>query len=383
MDEDKLNELLTQYLTGTISRDELRRLREFLAIEDVGEIETVIEKLVEKDLQADQTHQKFDQDTVLQSIWKKIDKNRALNMRWTIAGAATFLVFFLLFFHHNRSKSLLSDKVVASSDISLPEQNQVILRLADGTLYDLTQTNQKTLQEIGVKVTTGDNGETVFTLAHPKIKNTGINTVTNGKGYTCQLLLADGSRIWLNAGASLSYPSQFAKSQRHVTLEGEAFFDVAHNVHSPFKVSTAQTIVRVLGTQFNLASDRSTGTTRATLVEGSVEVSNGSRTCLLDPGWQATVDGTAQEISTDTVNLRDVMAWKEGYFRFNDHTIEEVMTQVAAWYNVEPIYSEKPTADRFTGSISKTQKLSDVLLQLAEISNYRFKIKERSVYIMK
>jgi Fe2+-dicitrate sensor, membrane component len=383
MSREKLSDLLNQYLAGTISKEDLRVLLDLMAIDDQRQVEPIIDKLIKEKGPLDDTSEHFNQGAVMNSIRRRICSGYLPGTRWLAAGIATFLVILSVLLYQNSDKKVSIHQKAIASDIFLPEKNHVILRLTDGTQYDLSQAPLKTLNEIGVNIVTEEDGQTRFVFTPASIEKTGFYTIKNGKGHTCQLQLTDGSRIWLNAGATLSYPSRFPESRRHVTLEGEAFFQVAHDEHRPFNVSTAHTVVQVLGTQFNIAADSSTGFTHTTLVEGSVAVTNGNQTRLLQPGWQATTEDTTPGILTDTVNLRDVLAWKDGYFRFNDHTIAEVMAQVAAWYGIEHIHIDEQTGDRFTGSVSKAQKLSDVLLQLTEISNYRFKIKERSVYIMK
>lgn len=383
MSDDKLSDLLTQYLAGTISKEDLRLLLDLMAIDDQRQVEPIIDKLIKEKGLLDNTSEHFNQGAVMNSIRRRICRGHLTGTRWLVAGTVTFLVILSVILHQNSEKNVSIHQKATASDILLPEQNHVILRLTDGTQYDLSQAPLKTLNEIGVNIITEEDGQTRFVFTPASIEKTGFYTIKNGKGHTCQLQLTDGSRIWLNAGATLSYPSRFSESRRHVTLEGEAFFEIAHDEHRPFNVSTTHTTVQVLGTKFNIAADSSTGIAHTTLVEGSVAVIYGNQTRLLDPGWQATTEDMTPGILTDTVNLRDVLAWKEGYFRFNDHTIAEVMAQVAAWYEIEHIYVDKQTDDRFTGSVSKAQKLSEVLLQLTEISNYRFKINERSVYIMK
>jgi len=395
MGQDQLNDLLTQYLNGTIDKGELLRLLGLIADKDILEIDPIIDQLLQANFQPDQQSGHFDSDAVLRRIRLRTNEQkepqgadstkrtgRRIRMYWAAASIMGFLIILSVLFNQN-SKSTSTDKALASSDIFLSAENQVVLYLVDGSFHDLTRANPETLRDIGVDVTIDENGERLFILTPSRKKSDGYRIIKNGKGNVCQLQLTDGSHVWLNADATLSYPGQFTESKRQVGIEGEAFFEVSHDEHRPFEVSTANTVIRVLGTQFNIANDRSSGITRTTLVEGSVKVSREHHAVVLHPGWQATTDEIAKGISTDTVDLRDVTAWKEGYFRFNDHTIEEVMAQLAAWYNIKHVYLEEQTQDRFTGSITRGQKLSEVLVQLAEISNYRFKIKEGSVYIMK
>lgn len=386
MGQDQLDDLLRKYLKGTISRNELHKLLDLIAEKTVDEVELSIDELVDANFEPDKPNEHFEQSAVLRNIRHRISDSRthrSMGIRWLSTGIAALMVIGFVWVRYYRSIQAPPEPIAIASDIILPEQNHVILYVSDGTSYDLMQSDPDTLRKVGIEVQSSPDGETLIAIDQGGARNPSSYTLKNGKGHTCQVQLPDGSHIWLNAGAALSYSFPFETLQRNVSLDGEAFFEVAANPHTPFRVSTAHMAIRVLGTQFNVSSDRMTGVTRTTLVKGAVEVSHEDQALVLKPGWQASSGRTVNGILNDTINVRDVIAWKDGYFRFNDHTIDDVMEQVAMWYSIEHVYIEERTSDRFTGSISKTQRLSDVLSQLAEISNYKFNIKERSVSVMK
>lgn len=386
MRRDQLKDLLTHYLNGTIQRDELRQLIDLMGDDEVQQIEPIVDQLISTNLHRHQPPHTFNQQRVLRRIQRATTqpkkRKRRVTLYWAAASVVGFLVTLFLLFPQRTDNLIAESKSTGFSERFLSTQKEVMLYLADGTHYNLVHTDTAILRQIGVSTVTDPTGETCFILQQTPHNGVGYHTVKNGIGATCQLQLADGSRIWLNASASLAYPTQFAESSRQVRLEGEAFFEVAPDPGKPFEVAAANSVVRVLGTKFNIANDPSKGITHTTLFEGVVKVDKGAHSVVLNPGWQATTDAKTAQIVTGKAPIGEVAAWRTGYFRFNDHTIEEVMDQLKTWYGIEHIYFNGRTKDRFTGSIKRSQKLTEVLGQLAEISNYTFNIQERSVYIM-
>ena len=385
MRKNQLKELLIKYLNDTIQVDELHQLLNLLDNTDTQAAEPVVDQLLETDFQQHIQHHPFNQDDVLRRIRiaTHSTKRKHALLYWVAASTVGMVVAISIFFHQQTRESRQKIET-ASTPVErfLPTGKQAMLHLADGTSYNLMDTDTAVLHQIGVDITTTANGDTCFLFTPTADSHNEYHTLENGTGMICQLQLADGSRVWLNSRAKLSYPSRFAASKRLVHIEGEAFFDVARDAHTPFEVASENTVVRVLGTQFNIASDTVQGTTRTTLFDGSVEVNKGHHSIILNPGWQATTKDHTTEIATEKVNIGEVAAWKEGYFRFNDHTISTVMDQLVTWYGIQHVYLSGQMNDRFTGSIRRSQKLTEVLEQLAEISNYTFTIKERSVYVM-
>lgn len=205
-----------------------------------------------------------------------------------------------------------------------------------------------------------------------------LNTLSTANGETYQLLLPDGSKVWLNAATTLQYSANLrAQGKRKVKLlAGEAYFEVSKDKKQPFIVETGKQDVEVLGTHFNINSYADEGRTVTTLQEGSVKVSplnnpNEKNNIILKPGQQSLL--TNGNINVQKADLETALAWKEGEIFFKDATIQEVLRQVSRWYNVEIKYQGVPTKEIFNGGIKRSSNLSTVL-RVLELSNVKFSL---------
>src|SRR6185503_833259 len=144
------------------------------------------------------------------------------------------------------------------------------------------------------------------------------NTVEAPVGGQWQVILPDQSKVWLNALSSITYPTRFTGGERRVKISGEAYFEVAHNKAMPFRVESLGQTVEVLGTHFNVMAYADERLIKTTLLEGSVKISDHGKMELLKPGQQAQVSAANIKV-TDDVDLEDVVAWKNGYFKFNEN----------------------------------------------------------------
>jgi ferric-dicitrate binding protein FerR (iron transport regulator) len=194
------------------------------------------------------------------------------------------------------------------------------------------------------------------------------------------MTLADGSRIWLNAGSSVTYPVAFTGKERKVSVNGEAYFEVAPDHTKPFFVSKGEMSLQVLGTHFNVNAYDDEQDIKITLLEGSVKVSQRGQTGLLKPGEQARV---AADIKVaNTVDLESVMAWKNGKFSFADEDLKSIMRQLMRWYDVDIIYQNDVPERFFTAEISRNKNLL-ALLKVLEASDIHFKIEGRKLTVIK
>jgi ferric-dicitrate binding protein FerR (iron transport regulator) len=199
-------------------------------------------------------------------------------------------------------------------------------------------------------------------------------SVRTPRGGTYQVVLPDGSKVWLNAGSSLTFPKKFDKQARVVMLTGEAYFEIAKNPAQPFRVLTIGQHVTVLGTHFNVNAYRDELAPRTTLVEGSVNVSWANQTAILKPGQQAVMLNKSFKISK--VNVDEVLSWKNGKFKFSNESIESLMRKISRWYDVDIEYRGEITKEKFGGQVSKFSKVSDILEVLQLTGYVHFKIED-------
>ncbi|HET6994760.1 MAG TPA: FecR domain-containing protein, partial [Chitinophagaceae bacterium] len=180
------------------------------------------------------------------------------------------------------------------------------------------------------------------------------NTLTNPRGSKLiDMLLSDGSHVWLNAESSITFPVAFAGNERRVTITGEAYFEVKHDDKMPFRVNVGKILIEDLGTEFNVNSYEAVVTT---LVKGKVQIGS----LLLAPGDQA----AGEKLVAKNVDLNAVTAWKTGWFEFQNMKLSEVMKQISRWYDVDVTYEGKSGDERFGGRINKDLALSEVMRTL-------------------
>lgn len=273
-----------------------------------------------------------------------------------------------------------------TNDIA-PGKQGATLTLADGRKIKLSDTKNGLLaEEDGVTISKTADGQILYEIASSPREGASkqspetMNTLTTAKGEMYQVRLPDGSLVHLNAGSSLKFPSSFhASDNRTVTLQGEAYFSVAHQKSKPFIVKTDQQEVTVLGTEFNINAYGDDNKTLTTLLKGSVQI-NAEQQIVLKPGQQSTLlNGQFRVQPADT---ESATGWKNGVFLFYNMDMKTIMRQLARWYNIEVDMSTIPDK-RFYGEISRDVKLSEVLTMLEATSNIEFKIEGRRLMLLK
>lgn len=207
------------------------------------------------------------------------------------------------------------------------------------------------------------------------------NTLTTPRGGQYRVRLSDGTLVWLNAASALKYPTAFTGSDRTVELTGEAYFEVAPDQHQPFFVRHNGLLVTVLGTHFDVDAYPDEPTARVTLLEGAVNVSNGTAVKKLHPGQQVLLYGATIAINEDA-DAEQVIAWKNGRFQFDGATIESVMRELSRWYDVDVEYAGEKPIGHFIGEISRTDDIFEVLRMLSQTRSVHFKIEGKTIIVM-
>jgi ferric-dicitrate binding protein FerR (iron transport regulator) len=202
-------------------------------------------------------------------------------------------------------------------------------------------------------------------------------------GGQYQLLLPDGSKVWLNSGSSIRFPTAFIGKERVVELKGEAFFDIKENKKMPFIVRTNNSMdIKVLGTQFNVMAYEDEKSINTTLLEGSVQILKETGSTYLEPGQAAVLNKGSGKIKVAPADIEDAVAWKNGYFIFSNENIESIMRKVSRWYNVEIEYQGNLNNKDFVGTISRDKNISELLKMLELTGAIHFRIEGRRVTVM-
>lgn len=296
--------------------------------------------------------------------------------RYRIAIAAMLLVSLSagLWFYSTQQSPATN---FAHEDI-LPGSNKAFLTLADGTKLSLTdQKAGKLIEQAGVKITKGKNAELIYTVLPSSGNKLEYNTISTPRAGQYQVNLPDGTKVWLNAATSLRFPTNFATSrERRVELTGEAYFEVAKDPKKAFIVRSAEQEVRVFGTHFNINSYPDEQNIFTTLLEGSVSV-NGT---LLKPDQQSVLNAGNMKILP--ADIENVMAWKMGFFRFDEESLESIMKKVSRWYDVEVEFKDAELKElEFGGIVSRSEKISKVLRMLELSTSMSFKLEDQKVII--
>jgi len=256
-----------------------------------------------------------------------------------------------------------------------PGGNKAVLTLGDGSTIVLDSAENGVLASQGnTRVIKQANGQLAYRIPAGGSGNQAVyNTIATPAGGQYQVVLPDGSKVWLNAASSLRFPSRFTGGERSVTLTGEGYFEIAHNDRQPFRVQVNDAVVEVLGTHFNVNAYRDENEVRTTLLQGAVKMSQGTASLQLTPGQQARLRRNGEMKLVKQADIEQAIAWKNGYFQFDKVDLPALMRQIARWYDLEVVYEGPVKNFEFVGKIARTAYLADVLKAL-ESSGVRFRM---------
>lgn len=410
MNKERLQELAKKYLDGTATEAEKQALHNWYNTADDEELEMVF---INRNESAGDI-----QDRIFSGIRQKMVKepgeyepveiaplhriNRKRPVTWLAAAAIVGILVLGAWFFISRYNNTLS---VAAKEKNTPAyqkyevqagSDKARLQLADGTvmvLEDVKDGAIKTDNGITIKK---QNGQLFYDASIAK-KNGQVsyNTISTPRGGQYQVVLPDGSKVWLNASSSLRFPTAFTGKERRVQLNGEAYFEVAKNRNMPFIATVNNTEVEVLGTHFNIMGYDDEQAVKTTLLEGSVKVQsaigtgstgNKKQSVVLKPGEQAIA--LASPLTTHrspliidrSPDIEQEMAWKNGMFQFNETDIPAIMRQISRWYNVEVVYEKDVPLRYFSGEIPRDVPLSK-MLQLLELGGLHFKMEDNKIIV--
>lgn len=304
-----------------------------------------------------------------------------LNPFYYYTAAAIILIAFGIGVFYNtsdRKKILVAQEITKKIDV-LPGGDKAILTLADGSKIILDdRANGDINKHAGVTIAKTVDGQLIYKVdVSSKTSSISFNTIETPKGGQYQVILPDGTKVWLNAASSLKYPEAFVGKERSVELTGEAYFEVAKNKNLPFRVISKNQEIEVLGTHFNVNSYMDDMTIKTTLIEGSINISNSKSKKTLKAGEQAVIKdyGLAAIQVLTNVDTDDETAWKNGQFRFNNAGLKTILNQLERWYDIKIDYNKLPEK-RYNGMVPRKAKLSEVLNMLELTGNISFEILE-------
>ncbi|QNK63688.1 FecR domain-containing protein [Pedobacter sp. PAMC26386] len=359
MNPEQFRAIIAKYNNNTASAEERELIENWYAQLDGSEVLPEVTALKE------QLYDRVKQHVIVNQL---VPAKRLKLYPWIAAAAVLFVLsgVGLLYFKpviqqvKNYAYSVHSDKIV-------PGTNKAVLTLADGRKISLSDAgNGQLAQQAGVVVTKTKNGELIYKVIGNDQATAKYNTIATPRGGQYQLLLADGTKIWLNANSSLTFPTAFPGSERQVKLTGEAYFEVAKDPSKAFIVETTQTEIKVLGTHFNIMAYADEKSQQTTLLEGAVEISKGIRKSVLKPGQQATTASSSGLINIqDLENATEAIAWKNGYFQFEKSDLHSLMRQISRWYATDVVYQCEIPKKEYSGKIPRSVNVKTLIEMLA------------------
>lgn len=291
---------------------------------------------------------------------------------WYAAAAVLLVALFTLVYYIRFDRINEQDKIVMGG-------NKAKLVLANGEVVDLASVSENdSLVMNGVTIYKSGEGIVSYQGKGNGTEVLSYDEISTPRGGEFKIVLVDGTKVYLNANSSLKFFNALNSPEREVWLQGEAYFEVEHNKDKPFLVHTNEQNIRVLGTTFNVKT--TVGHSQTTLIEGSVSLRNGA--VKLQPGEQLTTENGVDKpvISVDTDAF---LAWKEGYFLFNDEPLEDVMQKIADWYDVDVEFKNHVKKEKIWATVSKYRDINEVLKMIELTGTAHFKIEGRRIIVQK
>lgn len=302
-------------------------------------------------------------------------------LRWAGGVAAAVLVAagaFLLVREEPAPVTVVQERVIPAGS------PRAVLRLGNGEVVDL-DTLQRTITQGEVSVSKSEDRKLSYVGGASSGKPAGktvYNEVEVPKGGEYDLVLADGTAVWLNAESRLRFPVEFRGKERRVVLEGEAYFEVKKDAERPFRVEIRRSVVEVLGTEFNVSGYGDEERVYTTLVAGKVKVEADGNDLVLSPGEQCVLTPADGAMSKQRVDVEKFIAWKKGRFILEEQSLEQIMQKFARWYDITVFYQNPNLKGKvFKGSVPRYTELRRVLEVLEKTGEARFNIQGNTVVV--
>jgi len=385
---ERLNELFHEYYNKTLQDQDREDLMQFIRSASEEDLSRLIME-AGKDLNvAEFSIDEENAELMLQKIFNRrtaqVRKINRVTIGWfRIAIAASVIGLLILggYWLLKPGLDIESQKseIAKKEEVKAPETNTAMITLANGQkIYLNNAANGILIQQKGIEIVKMADGKIAYNGTTTDIV---YNTLSNPRGSkVIDMTLSDGSRVWLNAGSSVTFPLSFIGNERKVSITGEAYFEVMHDKVRPFYVSKGEIQVKVLGTHFNVNAYEDETVIKVTLLEGSVNVSVKADSLTLQPRQQAIVKQNESLILNKSVDLENVMAWKNGLFSFSRDNIQTVMRQLAKWYDLDVEFQGNITPDQFGGDISRSLPLNEVL-EFLKASQVNFEVHGKRVIV--
>jgi len=398
MSQERIRELFYRYFNGLSGPEENRELAELLQDKDrEDQIRQLLQEAWNNFQPGNPLFSQGDSERLLENVLSAVEnikeedipQSRPLFGWKSLAAAVAVLLTAGWFFLREIDTEPVGETVTSSLQIDQdfsPGSNKAYLTLSDGRDIVLDHADPGLLTTDGQTRIIKEEGDRLsYEPVSEKISaEPAFNTLRTPRGGQYHVVLPDGTKVWLNAASSITYPVHFTGKTREVKIEGEVYFEVAkrsrENEKIPFIVSAGEMSVEVLGTHFNINAYKDEEQIKTTLIEGSVKVRTPFASSLLKPGHEARIESASADIRVARANTEQALAWKNGYFQFQEASLEEIMRQLSKWYDVDVRFEGKPLEKKFSGEIPRSATLVQVL-EILEISQVRMTLSDKVITI--
>lgn len=389
MTEDRLITLIVKYLSGNSSEEERAIIMEWIQGDPARRL--MLDRFSnEETLNSELERWGSIQPSLGYGNWlnalKARRRSRVLRISSRVAAACLILAvgaWWLFRKQDERPTGSGTPYVAVVHQPATPGRNTATLTLSNGRqiLLDSARNGELAIQGNARLVKTDSSTVSYTVTTGTAGKEIGYNTLTTPRAGQYQLLLPDGSHVWLNNASDIRYPVSFAGNTRTVEVTGEAYFEVAKDVNRPFIVKLKDQTIEVLGTSFNTKAFGNEPTTETTLLQGSVKVKNGKDSVDLLPDQQAQTTTNGNLRLVKDVSAENIISWKSGFFNFGRVSFKEVMRQLERWYDVDVTYEGAVPNLELVGKIDRSLSLKDVL-QYLDKNQVHFRLDGRKLHVL-
>ena len=389
MDKEKyeITRLISLYMVGEISREEMDRLMGWVEMSDANR--AFFQKVSGDDAWKERyaRYRKIDEKAAFTRFERRIKGRRVYFRQWIGYAAAVCLVIGLVTWFWTGKDESKQPMVVAES--IQPGEMKATLKLSTGEEIRLDGKTEETVSTEGSMQVRNTNDGIIYeqqdTLSGNGRDENRFNTLKTSRGGEYSVILSDGTVVYLNSASELRYPVQFNERERVVYFSGEGDFEVAKDKKRPFHVVVDDMRIRVYGTKFNVNTFKETGV-QTVLLEGSVGISvkGKQEEYRLKPSQMAEFNRKDLSVEVKDVNPESFVAWKAGFFAFDEESLEEIMNTLARWYDVEVFYVNNDLKNlHFTGHLKRYDQITTILKAIESAVNVKFSVKGRTISVMK
>ena len=384
---DRIVRLLQLYLLGDITEEERQELEDWC--EEAPRNRKLFEQICQEDLFSKEryVYEKIHDTKAFSVFEKRVRKvsSRSIGNWWKYAAVLLFPILVVgswKLMHETEQVSIVASSVAPIQ----PGCSQAVLVLDDGRKVFLKEEEEGVISEDKEITVTGEKDRLVYTSSEGKnVDEIRFNELEVPRGGEYKVRLADGTLVYLNSATRMKYPVKFDEKERKVYLSGEAYFEVAKDPERPFFVEMEGVEVRVYGTSFNVNTHQE-GNIQTVLVKGSigVKVLSSGMESMIRPGQMAEFKQGNTKVDVKDVNVAVYTDWKDGIFRFENQRLEDILTVLSNWYDVDVFYQTASVKElHFSGYMERYKDVSVILEAITLSTGVTFSVQGKTIIVSK